>query len=64
MPIDEVRDDTKWGEFVKKYSPAVMDLIINAGLTPVYYTPKVGSILIWHENLAHGGSPRKSGEII
>jgi len=63
VPVDKVRDDTKWSEFVAKYSPAVMELITNAGLKPIYYTPKVGSILIWHENLAHGGSPRKCDTI-
>jgi ectoine hydroxylase-related dioxygenase (phytanoyl-CoA dioxygenase family) len=29
----------------------------------MYYTPKAGSVLIWHENLAHGGSPRKNDEL-
>jgi Phytanoyl-CoA dioxygenase (PhyH) len=59
----KVRDDSKWGEFSAAYSPAVKKLIEQSGLEPFYYTPKVGSVLIWHENLAHGGSPRNNEEM-
>ena len=39
------------------------ELIDQSGLEPVYYTPKAGSVLIWHENLAHGGSPRNNDDL-
>jgi ectoine hydroxylase-related dioxygenase (phytanoyl-CoA dioxygenase family) len=59
VPVDKVRDN-QWVKFVEKYSPRLAGLIAQAGLEPIYYTPEVGSVLIWHENLAHGGSPRKN----
>ena len=59
----KVLDDSMWGEFSTVYSPVVKKLIDQSGLEPVYYTPKMGSVLIWHENLAHGGSPRKNDEL-
>jgi hypothetical protein len=60
---EKVRDDGKWGEFSAAYSPVVKELIDQSGLEPVYYTSKVGSVLIWHENLAHGGSPRNDDQL-
>jgi ectoine hydroxylase-related dioxygenase (phytanoyl-CoA dioxygenase family) len=62
VPVDKVRDGN-WHPFVEKYSPRLMELIKHADLKPVYYTPKTGSVLIWHETLAHGGSQRKSDSI-
>ena len=61
--VEKVRDSSKWGEFTARYTPRVKELIDLAGLEPVYYTPKAGSILIWHENLAHGGSRRNNDEL-
>ncbi len=55
--------DDGWGEFSAVYTPRVKSLIDQSGLTPMYYTPKAGSVLIWHENLAHGGSPRVNDEL-
>jgi hypothetical protein len=34
-----------WAEMCKKYEPLI-------------YQPKKGTVLIWHENLLHGGSIR------
>jgi ectoine hydroxylase-related dioxygenase (phytanoyl-CoA dioxygenase family) len=62
VPVEKVRDGN-WRPFVDQYSPRLMELIKQAGLEPVYYTPKAGSVLIWHETLAHGGSQRKSDSI-
>jgi ectoine hydroxylase-related dioxygenase (phytanoyl-CoA dioxygenase family) len=62
VPVDKVRDGN-WHPFVEKYSPTLMELINHAELKPFYYTPKTGSVLIWHETLAHGGSQRKSDSI-
>jgi hypothetical protein len=57
VPVAKVKDD-RWDRFVRKYSPRLMNLIKKAGLKPFFYTPKAGSVLIWHETLAHGGSTR------
>ncbi|MGO9467315.1 MAG: phytanoyl-CoA dioxygenase family protein [Isosphaeraceae bacterium] len=62
VPVDKVRGDD-WAEFVSKYSPRLMSLITEAGLKPLHYTPKAGSVLIWHEVLAHGGSRRENDEL-
>jgi hypothetical protein len=57
--VDKVLDGD-WDRFAGDYTPKIKDLVDRSGLRPSYYTPKVGSVLIWHENLAHGGSPRKN----
>jgi hypothetical protein len=62
VPVDKVRDDN-WAQFVGKYSPRLTNLIQEAGLKPFYYTPKAGSVLIWHEALAHGGSKRNNDDL-
>jgi Phytanoyl-CoA dioxygenase (PhyH) len=61
--VEKVRESSKWNEFSAQYAPRVKELIDQSGLEPVYYTPKAGSVLIWHENLAHGGSPRNNDEL-
>ena len=61
--VEKVRDNSKWREFSAGYTPRVKELIDQSGIEPVYYTPKTGSVLIWHENLAHGGSPRNNDEL-
>jgi hypothetical protein len=35
-----------------------MDLVKSEGYERLVYRPKAGQILVWHENLIHGGSPR------
>ncbi len=59
----KVRHQSKWAEFAAVYAPKVKELIDQSGLKPVLYTPKAGSVLIWHENLAHGGSARHNDEL-
>jgi Phytanoyl-CoA dioxygenase (PhyH) len=59
----KVREHKMWDEFSATYSPKVKELIDQSGLKPLLYTPKAGSVLIWHENLAHGGSPRNNDEL-
>ncbi len=49
-----------WDRFASEYTPKIKELVDNSGLKPSYYTPKAGSVLIWHENLAHGGSHRNN----
>jgi len=60
--VAKVRDGD-WGRFAKEYTPKIKDLVDSSGLKPTYYTPKVGSVLIWHENLAHGGSHRNNDSL-
>lgn len=40
------------------FDQAIRDLIEAEGYERVIYRPKAGQILVWHENLIHGGSPR------
>jgi hypothetical protein len=62
VPVAKVKDD-RWDLFVRKYTPRLMNLINEAGIEPFYYTPKAGSVLIWHEALAHGGSRRNNDNL-
>ncbi len=62
--VEKVREHKQWQDFGERYSPKVKELVDRSGLAPVYYTPKAGSVLIWHENLAHGGSARKNDELM
>jgi hypothetical protein len=58
----KVRDDD-WSEFPRLFTPRLKQMLAGANLEPVNYTPKKGSVLIWHENLAHGGSPRNNDSL-
>lgn len=40
------------------FDRAIQDLIQVNGYERLVYRPKAGQILVWHENLIHGGSPR------
>ena len=40
------------------FDQAIRDLIEAQGYERLVYRPKAGQILVWHENLIHGGSPR------
>ena len=42
-----------------KYEPFIQDVIHREGLEPAVFTPRQGSLLLWHANLLHGGSPRQ-----
>ena len=61
--LEKVREDSMWNAFSADYAPQMKELIEQSGLEPVYYTPRAGSVLIWHENLAHGGSARKNDDL-
>jgi Phytanoyl-CoA dioxygenase (PhyH) len=58
----KVRNDD-WSEFGEVFTPHLQRMLSDAKIEPEYYTPKRGAVLIWHENLAHGGSPRKNDEL-
>jgi hypothetical protein len=40
------------------FDRAIMDMVESHGYERLVYRPKAGQILVWHENLIHGGSPR------
>lgn len=40
------------------FDRAIMNLVDTEHYERLVYRPKAGQILVWHENLIHGGSPR------
>jgi ectoine hydroxylase-related dioxygenase (phytanoyl-CoA dioxygenase family) len=40
------------------FSEAIARTLEERGLQRLVYRPKAGQILVWHENLIHGGAPR------
>jgi hypothetical protein len=58
----KVRDDD-WSQFPELFTPRLKQMLAEAGIEPFYYTPRRGTVLIWHENLAHGGSPRNNHDL-
>jgi hypothetical protein len=44
------------------FDAAVQRLLTENGHESHLYRPKAGQILVWHENLVHGGSPRQFRE--
>jgi ectoine hydroxylase-related dioxygenase (phytanoyl-CoA dioxygenase family) len=40
------------------FDAAISELLREGGYERMAYRPKAGDILVWHENLIHGGSPR------
>lgn len=50
--------DENWTEFGREVVPLWTDLIERGGYAREVYRPKAGTVLIWHENLMHAGSPR------
>jgi ectoine hydroxylase-related dioxygenase (phytanoyl-CoA dioxygenase family) len=51
-----VNDD--WIPFQQNVVERWTEMIVKSGLGREFYRPKAGSVLIWHENLMHAGSPR------
>lgn len=48
-----------YSNFGAVFTPAIRTLIASqADLQPQTFLPKAGDVLIWQENLIHGGSPR------
>jgi hypothetical protein len=41
------------------FDKAIQQLLADGGYERVDYLPKAGQILVWHENLIHGGSYRR-----
>lgn len=45
-----------------KLDTRIDELIARYGFNTVAYRPKAGQILVWHENLIHGGAPRVNAD--
>ena len=50
--------DGDYNDLSARTQPAWTELMESLKPERVVYRPKAGSVLIWHENLIHGGSPR------
>jgi hypothetical protein len=55
LGLPKVRDDYS---AYARFDDEVDNLLSLGGYEPVTYRPKKGEILVWHENLAHGGGVR------
>jgi ectoine hydroxylase-related dioxygenase (phytanoyl-CoA dioxygenase family) len=47
-------------QYKQKYLPRLKSDLSLAKIEPIEYTPNIGSVFIWHYNLAHAGSYRKT----
>lgn len=59
LPADDFRKRGYAGYF-EKYEPAIQALIAEQGLVANVFLPEKGDVLLWHGNLIHAGSPRRS----
>lgn len=50
--------DDDWAEFGEKVVTRYRRMIDDGGFGKVTYRPRRGTVLVWHENLLHGGSVR------
>jgi len=50
--------DDDWSEFGEKLVKRYQRMLDEGGFGKVTYRPKRGTVLVWHENLLHGGSVR------
>ncbi|MEZ5570310.1 MAG: phytanoyl-CoA dioxygenase family protein [Halioglobus sp.] len=50
--------DGNWQEFAEKFLPRLRQELESADLHSQNYLARKGDILVWHENLTHGGSMR------
>src|SRR6185295_11064005 len=54
--------DGDWKPFEASVVSRWRAMIEASGVEPVIYRPARGQVLIWHENLMHGGRPRIARE--
>lgn len=62
VDMSKVRDGD-WSEFAQKFLPRLASELENAGCEQQTYLPRKGDILVWHENLTHGGSVRNDNTL-
>jgi len=53
----------EWNGFGEKAVPAWTRMLQSGSFRSEAYLPKAGSVLIWHENLMHGGAPRRDQSV-
>lgn len=53
---------TDWSGFGNTVVKRWGELLAESGLSPLPYIARKGSVLVWHENLMHGGSVRRNPE--
>jgi len=57
--VDCQKVESDWTVFGQSVVPRWASLIQESEIAPVPYLAKRGDVLIWHENLMHGGGTRK-----
>jgi hypothetical protein len=55
--------NSEWTQFGKVVVPIWRRLVETGSFQRIVYRPKRGTVLIWHENLLHGGSVRKDASL-
>lgn len=60
LHLAKVKDD--YSSYVA-FDSAIAKLISDGGYQRMVYRPKAGQVLVWHENLIHGGSKRENPEL-
>ena len=55
--------DGNWSEFAEKVVKQWQQIPRQNNLEPVHFLPKKGTVLIWHENLLHGGAIRTAKQV-
>lgn len=53
----------EWSAFGEKAVPAWTRMLEAGRFRSEAYLPKAGTVLIWHENLMHGGAPRRDSSV-
>jgi ectoine hydroxylase-related dioxygenase (phytanoyl-CoA dioxygenase family) len=61
--VDSGKITDNWQYFSDTVGKKWKEFIEGSGIKPIVYRPVKGEILIWHENLMHGGSVRKNAEL-
>ncbi|MCB1498630.1 MAG: phytanoyl-CoA dioxygenase family protein [Bauldia sp.] len=60
LELDKVNEDYS---AYAKFDNEIANMVSVTRLETVPYRPKKGTILVWHENLIHGGEPRANKEL-
>lgn len=58
--LDIAKVDGDYSEYATKFEPAIKKILEDGGYEKLIYRPRAGEILVWEENLIHGGSRRNA----
>lgn len=61
LGLPKVRGD--WSAFGETAVPTWTEMLQAGRFRSEAYLPKAGTVLIWHENLMHGGAPRRDASV-